>query len=94
MKSWRFRAVWMFVLLLGVVFSSSGINPIELIQFAQIANGAMLPVVVGIMLWIMNRKGVLGENINTLFQNLAGFTIFALTILLALRTFILVLRSS
>ena len=43
MKSWSFRAVWMFILGLGILFSSIGLKPIDIITFAQIANG-LLPV--------------------------------------------------
>ena len=90
LKSWNFRIVWMLVLTLGVVFSSLGISPIEIIQFAQIANGIALPIVVGIILWIMNRKAVLGSYVNSNFQNLCGITIFAVTIMLGIRAIILV----
>jgi len=90
LKSWNFRIVWMLVLTLGVVFSSLGISPIEIIQFAQIANGIALPIVVGIILWIMNRKAVLGAHVNSNFQNFCGLIIFAVTIMLGIRALILV----
>jgi manganese transport protein len=90
LKSWNFRIVWMLVLALGVVFSSLGISPIEIIQFAQIANGIALPIVVGIILWIMNRKAVLGAHVNSGFHNLCGLIIFAVTIMLGIRALILV----
>lgn len=45
LKSGKFRAVWMFILLLGVLFSSLGIKPIDVIKFAQIANGILLPII-------------------------------------------------
>jgi manganese transport protein len=90
LKSWNFRIVWMLVLALGVIFSSLGISPIEIIQFAQIANGIALPIVVGIILWIMNRKAVLGSHVNSHVQNFFGLMIFAVTILLGIRAIILV----
>ncbi len=90
LKSRNFRIVWMLVLALGVVFSSLGISPIEIIQFAQIANGIALPIVVGIILWIMNRKAVLGAHVNSHFQNFCGLVIFAVTIMLGIRAIILV----
>lgn len=88
LKSTRFRMVWVFVLLLGVIFSSLGINPIEIIQFAQIANGAALPIIVGIILWIMNKSSVLGIHINTKFQNTIGLLIFILSIILGSKSLI------
>jgi len=82
LKSKKFRMVWMFILLLGVLFSSIGIKPIELIKFAQVANGMLLPIIAGVLLWVMNKKNVLGEFINTKSQNILGFIIVAVTIFL------------
>lgn len=93
LKSFKFRLVWMFVLLLGVFFSSLGINPIEIIQFAQVANGAALPIIVGIILWIMNKESVLGKNRNTRFQNTIGIIIFIVAIVLGLKSIIQVVNS-
>lgn len=73
LKSKKFRIVWMIVLFLGVFFSSIGIKPIEIIKFAQIANGMLLPVIAGILLWIMNKKSVLGNYVNSRTQNIFGF---------------------
>lgn len=86
MKSWKFRMVWMLVLFLGVLFSSFGINPIELIKFAQVANGLLLPVIAGFLLWVVNRPNVLSGNRNTLLQNILGIIILITTILLGARS--------
>ncbi|MGB7395027.1 MAG: Nramp family divalent metal transporter, partial [Pricia sp.] len=43
LKDTRFRAVWMVILVLGVLFLSLGIRPIEIIKFAQVTNGMLLP---------------------------------------------------
>ena len=82
LKSKKFRFVWMIILFLGVLFSSIGIKPIEIIKFAQVANGMLLPVIAGILLWIMNKKSVLGKFINSKTQNILGFIILAITIFL------------
>lgn len=94
LKSLKFRLVWMFVLLLGVLFSSLGINPIQIIQFAQVANGAALPIIVGILLWIMNNENVLGKFRNTKFQNSIGIVIFIITIILGLKSIVQVINSN
>ena len=82
LKSKQFRFVWIFILFLGVLFSSIGIKPIEIIKFAQVANGMLLPVIAGILLWIMNKKAVLGNFVNSKTQNILGFVILAITIFL------------
>ncbi len=82
LKSKKFRMVWITILFLGVLFSTIGIKPIEIIKFAQVANGMLLPVIAGILLWIMNKKSVLGKFINNKTQNIFGFIILAVTIFL------------
>jgi len=82
LKSKSFRFVWSFILFLGVLFSSIGIKPIEIIKFAQVANGMLLPVIAGILVWIMNKKSVLGSYTNSKTQNISGLIILAITIFL------------
>ena len=66
----------------GVISSSLGIKSIEIIKFAQVANGMLLPIIAGVLLWIMNKKSVLGNFVNTKTQNMIGFVILAITIFL------------
>jgi len=89
-KSLGFRGVWMFILIVGVFFSAIGISPIEIIKFAQVANGILLPVIVGVLLWIMNKKNVLGVFSNTLYQNIVGFIILGISIFLGLKSILTV----
>ena len=86
LKSKKFKAVWMFILFLGVLFSSLNIKPIEIIKFAQITNGMLLPIISGFLLWIMNKKNVLGKYSNNLTQNIFGFIILVLTIFLGVKS--------
>lgn len=82
LKSKRFRLVWIIILFTGVLFSSTGIKPIEIIKFAQVANGILLPIIAGILLWIMNKKNVLGSFVNSKMQNVFGFIILSISIFL------------
>lgn len=86
MRSMKFRSVWMFILFLGVVFSSLGIKSITIIQFAQVANGLLLPIIAGFLLWVMNRKKILGIYTNSLFQNIVGFLILLAMVFLGFRS--------
>ncbi len=86
MKAKKFRAIWIFILILGVVFSSLGIKSIEIIKFAQVANGVLLPVIAGFLIWIMNKESVLGDYKNTIKHNFFGFLILGISILLSLAT--------
>ncbi|WP_431166581.1 Nramp family divalent metal transporter [Tenacibaculum halocynthiae] len=92
LKSNKFRLVWMFILVLGVLFSSFGIKPIEIIKFAQVANGMLLPVIAGVLLWIMNKKSVLGEYSNTKTQNIIGIIILVFSVFLGVKSILKVLN--
>ena len=85
-KSTRFRLVWMFILFLGVLFSSLGIKSIEVIRFAQVTNGLLLPVIAIFLLWVMNKKNILGKYVNTTTQNLIGIVIVIVTLFLGVRS--------
>lgn len=85
LKSKKFKAVWMVIVLLGVVFSSIGFKSIEIIKFAQVANGLLLPVIAGFLLWIMNKSSVLGTYKNSKLQNFLGLIILVVTIFLGLK---------
>jgi len=86
LKSVTFRVVWMFILVLGVVFSSIGFKPIEIIQFAQVANGLLLPIIAGFLLWIVNKKSVLGTYRNNSWQTIFGLIIVLATVALGARS--------
>lgn len=91
LTSFKFRAVWFTVLLLGVVFSSIGYSPLQIIQFAQVTNGVLLPIIAGYLIWIVNRSQVLGRFINSNFQNLVAVFIWIIVMILSLRTILKVL---
>lgn len=86
LNSRKFKLVWASVLLLGMFFSSLGFKPVVVIQFAQVANGILLPVVAMFLFWIVNRATVMGEYTNTLRQNILGFIILGITIFLGAKS--------
>ena len=86
LRSKRFRAVWIIILILGVFFSSLGIKPIEIIKFAQVANGILLPIIAGFLIWIMNKESILGKFKNSTTQNSLGIIILVITIFLGLKS--------
>ena len=86
LKDIRFRIVWMFILSLGVLFSSFNIKPIEIIKFAQIANGILLPIIACFLLWVVNKKIVLKNYTNSVYQNIVAILIVLIALLLGLRS--------
>lgn len=86
LTSKKFKAVWMGILFIGVLFSMFSINPVQLIQFAQIANGILLPVVAIFLMYMMNKKSLLGDYINSRVQNMLGIIVIGVAILISLRS--------
>lgn len=69
LKSRSFRLTWIAILCIGVIISSLGLEPISVIWLAQVANGVLLPVMVGFIWWLCNKPS-LGAYKNRLWQNL------------------------
>ncbi len=84
-KSRLFRATALLVVLVGAAISLSGIKPIEMILIAQYANGLLLPIMASFLLFVMNRKDLLGEHTNSFAANFGGGVIVLITFGLGLR---------
>lgn len=82
----RFRIVWMVVLFIGVITLSFGIRPIVIIQFAQVANGLLLPIMGIILIWIVNKTSVLGNFKNSIWLNISAIIIIILVIVLGAKS--------
>ena len=82
----RFRIVWMLVLLIGVISLSFGMRPIVIIQFAQVANGLLLPIIGIILIWIVNKASVLGNYKNSIWLNISAFIIIILVMVLGAKS--------
>ena len=78
----KFKSIWAGILVIGVLFSSIGFKPIEIIKFAQIANGLLLPCMAILLFWIVNQSNVLSTYKNNMTQNLILGFIILITILL------------
>ena len=55
-SNWRFRLVWVSVLVTGLGFALVGRNPLEIIIAAQAANGLLLPFMAGFVLYLTARQ--------------------------------------
>ena len=86
LTSRSFRRSWAIVILFGMLLASTGLKFILIIQFAQIANGILLPMIAAILLWIMNKASWLGKSKNNWYQNLFGFLIVIISLFLSMRT--------
>ncbi|AUD78170.1 manganese transporter [Kangiella profundi] len=85
MRYIKFRAVWIGILVTGVILASIGFKPISIIWFAQIANGILLPVIAIFLLWTMNQS-FLGKHKNSITQNILGGLVVLVTLMLSGRS--------
>lgn len=86
LRSRSARWVWVAVLAVGVVFSALAVRPIPAILFAQAANGLLLPIVAGFLLYAANDRSLLGSRANGWKSNLLGATMVLVAAALGLRS--------
>lgn len=87
LKSYKFRAIWLIIILIGVIFSGLDYSPTEIIIFAQYANGLILPIIVLFMIVVMSNSKRLGAYVNKTWMNVVAWIIFIITLVLALQSF-------
>ena len=81
----KIRSIWMGILTIGFIFASAGYKPIEVIRLAQFANGLLLPVIAIFLIWVVNRRKVMNEYVNTRIQNIASFVVMIIAIGLGMK---------
>ena len=86
LKSVRFRAIWLTILGTGTVFSGLGYDPVEVIVFAQVANGILLPILALFLISAMNNEGLLGEHTNSRLQNALGAIVTLVVVIIGIQT--------
>lgn len=79
MKDWKFRVVWISIILIGMLLAIVGKSPIAAIVFAQAANGILLPFIAIFLLMVMNRKDLLGDSTNGALANIFGIIVVLIT---------------
>ncbi len=91
MKDIRFKSVWILILSIGVTFMSLGYKPVRIIEFAQIANGLLLPIIAIFLVWAANKTSVMREFKNNILQNSIGIIIIILALMLGAKSIFKVL---
>lgn len=85
-RSKKFRGIWLIVLFLGVIFSSLDFSSIEIIKFAQVANGILLPVIAVFLLIVANNARLLNNQVNGYFLNLITIIIILFTMFIGVKS--------
>lgn len=70
-----FKAVWLGVILVGLIISSLKLKPLAVILFSQAANGLVLPVASIFLLIVLNNRQKMGNLANNIKQNILGVLI-------------------
>jgi manganese transport protein len=86
LKSPKFRAVWGAILAVGVLAILLGGSPVEIIVFAQVLNGVLLPIVAIFLIYAMNEEDLLGEYTNSTVANVLGAIVTIIVVWLGVRT--------
>ncbi len=85
-KSKPMRITMGVIVGLGLLFSSLGIKPVQLITLAQLANGILLPLISGWIIWVASRHDVLGNFKNTPKATAVALVIWLITLVLGVKS--------
>ncbi len=80
--AWRYRSVWIGVLMIGLGFGLSGVRPVPAIILAQALNGFLLPLVSVFLFLAVNDRRLMGEAVNGRLANVATLGVVWVAMLL------------
>jgi len=84
-NSKAFKMISFSILIIGATLAMMDIKPIQIIILAQFANGLLLPIIAGFLLYAMNHKKLLGKYSNGIISNILGGSVVLLTAILGFR---------
>lgn len=88
MKNTKFKMIFGLVILIGVITSAIGFEPLEVILLAQALNGVILPLIAILIYIIVNKKGLMGKHKNGPILNIVGFLVVAVVSFLGIYSMI------
>ncbi|MDT3995771.1 Nramp family divalent metal transporter [Mammaliicoccus fleurettii] len=71
-KSKKYRLVFAIVIFIGIIISSLGFEPLEVLLIAQALNGIILPLIAVLIFIILNKKNMMGKFANGIVLNIIG----------------------
>ena len=84
-KQLKFRLVAGSILIIGAIVAATGARPVSIILFAQFANGLLLPIIAGFLLFAANNRKILGRHVNSTVANLFGSAVVLVAVILGAR---------
>ena len=82
-SSFRFKLVWIIILLIGMLFAYFGTKPLQAILFAQATNALLLPFLALFLFYVVNNSRLMGSHKNTITINMIALIIIMAVVLLS-----------
>jgi len=82
-SSFRFKLVWIIILLIGVLLAYFGTKPLQAILFAQATNALLLPFLALFLFYVVNNSRLMGSHKNTITINMIALIIIMAVVLLS-----------
>ena len=82
-SSFRFKLVWIIILLIGLFFAYFGTKPLQAILFAQATNALLLPFLALFLFYVVNNSRLMGSHKNTTTINMIALIIIMAVVLLS-----------
>ncbi len=66
----KYKLIFAIVIIIGIITSAIGFEPLEVLLIAQALNGIILPLIAIFIMIVINKKGLMGE-----FKNVGGLNV-------------------
>ncbi|MCY1568639.1 Nramp family divalent metal transporter [Staphylococcus pettenkoferi] len=77
MSSKKYKTVFACIIIVGIISSALGFEPLQVVLVAQALNGMILPIVAIVIFIIVNRRRLLGNYVNNWKWNVIGGLVVA-----------------
>lgn len=94
LKTPKFTAAWLIILGLGAVVVMSGVDPVQLTQYAVIFSVIILPLTYWPVLKVARNKEVMGKHANGRVTNVLGYAFFAIIVIVSVAAIPLMVLSN
>ncbi|WP_040983508.1 Nramp family divalent metal transporter [Oceanobacillus jeddahense] len=78
----KYKTVFSVVIILGIITSAIGFEPLEVLLVAQALNGIILPIIAVFIMIVVNKKNAMGKYVNKLWLNIIGWLVTAIVFFL------------
>ncbi|RIP36108.1 divalent metal cation transporter [Staphylococcus gallinarum] len=82
MESKKYKLVFTCIIIIGIITSALGFEPLQVLLVAQALNGIILPTVAVLIFIVINKKNLMGNYVNTVWLNIIGGIVVIVVIFL------------